>query len=191
MAVRPSLVNLPVFTTTANTLSLPSYLGYISATPTANATYTLPARESYSEGAWTQIKNKSAFEITVNDSSNVLVGVITAHGVGEYVSSPIGWIDYSISIDGVINSNVNITGYLEVGPTMTSLGLTPVAGDLRCIRLGVGAYQQNHSTETGYSAIFGGNVPVDVPVTYNYVLTTNIYNSIPATGNIYFIHNLR
>lgn len=92
MAIRPSLVNLPVFTTTANTLDLPSYLGYISATPTANATYKLPLLGAINEGAWTQIKNNSAFTITINDNSNANVGTIVANSVGEYVSSP-NWLD--------------------------------------------------------------------------------------------------
>ena len=125
MALKPSLVNLPVFTTTANTLDLPSYLGYINATPTANATYKLPVLESYSSGAWAQIKNQSIYTITINDINNNNVGQIPANGVGEYISSSIGWIDYSVNPAGVIESNTNITGYLNVGSAGPPLVTTP------------------------------------------------------------------
>lgn len=126
MAVRPSLVNLPVLSVTSNTLDLPSYLGYVNATPTANATYKLPVLKSYSEGAWTQIKNQSVYTITINDNDNNNIGQIPANGIGEYVSSSVGWIDYSVNPEGVIASDTNITGYLNVGsagpPTANSSG---------------------------------------------------------------------
>lgn len=136
MALKPSLVNLPVFITTQTNVTLPNYLGYVNANPTANATFILPKLESYSEGAWTQIKNQSAYTITINDNNGNNIGSIQANSVGEYISSSVGWIDYSVSAAGIIPSDLNIPGYLNVGSSGPPLNIT--TGDTTTKRLFVG-----------------------------------------------------
>lgn len=145
MSVKPSLVNLPVTYVTANTYNIPSYLGYINATPTADAIFTLPSRQSYSEGSWVQIKNQSAYTITVKENSTT-TGVIQANGVGEYISGDT-WIDYSVTAGTpTIPTNLNVPGYVNVGstgpPTNTSAGdltwLGEADGDISNATVNVG-----------------------------------------------------
>lgn len=125
--LQPALVNLPVSTTVSNAYSIPAYMGYIIATPTGAALYTLPAQASFSEGAWINIKNASAFTITVQDINLAGVGSIAAGGVGLFVSGPSGWLDFSVVIqDVIIPDDLQIGGYLSVGsivpPTVTTNG---------------------------------------------------------------------
>jgi hypothetical protein len=116
-----------------------------------------------------------------------LLDVTVVVGTGVVTELRINDIEfvYTVNAGDSFPSNVHIPGYMDVGATTEGYGITPQSGDIRCERLAVGAYGQNFSTETGLSAIFGGNVPVNAAMTYNYVLTSNIYNSTPATGTVY------
>lgn len=92
-------------------------------------------------------KNNSDFTITINDSNNTNIGIIQANSVGEYVSSSIGWIDYSVNAIGLITGDIKITGCLSVG-SLIPANTSP--GDISAKRLILGPNQ----TLTGDSQLY-------------------------------------
>lgn len=148
--------------------------------------YKLPILGAINEGAWTQIKNNSVFTITINDSNNLNVSVIAANSVGEYVSSPNGWIDYSVIVNGVIQSNTNITGYLNVGSAGPPANTT--AGDITGTRVYTKAFFMDDLTLGNTYVVNGGTHIETLSATFSITSSAASFrtsnNGNPAVLNI-------
>jgi hypothetical protein len=116
MSVIPVGGKLAVTYTSSNSYVVPTYLGYIIATPTGDAAYSLPVRASVNQGAPLILKNRSNFNITITDDLSNVLGVVAPLGTGCFVSTATEWADFSAVDDNLnIPDDLRIQGYLSIG----------------------------------------------------------------------------
>lgn len=116
MSVIPVGGKLSVTYTSSNTYDVPSYLGYVIATPTGNADYTLPVRANVNVGAPMILKNRSNFTITISDDDENVLATVAPLGTASFVSTSSEWADFS-AVDDTLNipDDLKVKGYLSVG----------------------------------------------------------------------------
>ncbi len=116
MAVRPSTTTRPITETSSNNYNVPTYLGYIIASPTASAVYRLPPIGTTTTGAPVTIVNNSSQTISLQDSDSNPITTIYPGQVANYIQSSSGWLNLSpIQPDVVIPDDLQVAGYLSVG----------------------------------------------------------------------------